>query len=133
MPLLTKIVPAAPAADQTLSDQDKIDLNKILIELPQYSGSSPEQLSSAVSDLCQRYDLVSGYFNERILAACWLKQTDSHTEVKNLCVRSVTRRRGVGKKLLIDLQQLLSADNKPFSCDERDSELAQAFKQSLQQ
>ncbi|EIC82627.1 aspartate 1-decarboxylase autocleavage activator PanM [Serratia sp. M24T3] len=80
-----------------LTDQDKIDLAKIW----------PNQ---QVSDWQSEGDLkiiFAARFNDRLLGAVKVSISGKQAELNDLCVREVTRRRGVGLYLLEDLQQQL--------------------------
>ena len=90
------------------SQQDLLDLEKIYQEYP---------LDVAPNDwLAQQLDapsvkIFAARFNNRLLGALCLTQCnsvqDEHCwQLDHLCVRSVTRLRGVAHKILLDLQSL---------------------------
>lgn len=82
----------------SLSSQDLLDLAKIW---PRQSPGvwqqwlTPEQM------------IFAARFNDRLLAAVKVSVRDSQAKLDDLCVREVTRRRGVGLYLLEILQQQL--------------------------
>lgn len=78
----------------TFSDQDHICLHKIW---PNYI---PEQ-----SLLDNRHRLYAARFNERLLAAVHVTLTDKQGVLDDLCVREVTRRRGVGLYLVSEVMR----------------------------
>lgn len=73
----------------TLSAQDRIDLSKI------WPGCNIDTLR--VDDVHQLY---AARFNERLLGAVRVTLKDHQAGLDSLCVREVTRRRGVGRYLL---------------------------------
>ncbi|QIG07353.1 aspartate 1-decarboxylase autocleavage activator PanM [Proteus sp. ZN5] len=81
-----------------LSEQDRIDLGKIWQDVRYQSALRNEISNENV--------LFVARFNERLLAACWVKLSDEKAVITDFMVRDVTRRRGVGHYLLT---QCLSA------------------------
>jgi GNAT superfamily N-acetyltransferase len=77
-----------------LSAQDKIDLAKIWPN---------QQLADWQTDDDDKM-IFGARFNDRLLAAVKVKIDGERAELEDLCVREVTRRRGVGLYLLEDLQ-----------------------------
>lgn len=73
----------------TFSDQDRIDLSKIW---PEHSPSSLQVDNS--------HRLYAARFNERLLGAVRVALNNTQGTLDALCVREVTRRRGVGQYLL---------------------------------
>ncbi|NYZ43125.1 aspartate 1-decarboxylase autocleavage activator PanM, partial [Escherichia coli] len=73
---------------ENFSDQDRIDLQKIW---PEYSPSSLQ-----VDD---NHRIYAARFNERLLAAVRVTLSGTEGALDSLCVREVTRRRGVGQYL----------------------------------
>lgn len=74
---------------QHFSDQDRIDLGKIW----------PSQDLTALA-LDERRRIYAARFNERLLAALCVTLNGGEGELSALCVREVTRRRGVGQYLV---------------------------------
>ncbi|WP_109393092.1 aspartate 1-decarboxylase autocleavage activator PanM [Proteus terrae] len=75
-----------------LSEQDRIDLGKIWQNVRYQSALKNEINNENV--------LFAARFNERLLAACWVKLSDKKAVITDFMVREVTRRRGVGHYLL---------------------------------
>lgn len=82
-----------------LSAQDKVDLSKIW----------PYQQPADWSIDEDRQMIFAARFNDRLLGAVKVTVEAERAELKDLCVREVTRRRGVGLYLLEDLQNQLPA------------------------
>ena len=74
---------------QHFSDQDRIDLRKIW----------PSQDLSTLT-LDENHRLYAARFNERLLGAVRVTLRGVEGELSDLCVREVTRRRGVGQYLV---------------------------------
>ncbi len=77
-----------------LSAQDKIDLAKI------WPNQRPTEWQTDEHDKM----IFGARFNDRLLAAVKVRIDGERAELEDLCVREVTRRRGVGLYLLEDLQ-----------------------------
>lgn len=83
------------------SPQDLIDLQKIYADAPETMVE--EGMSEAfVQALLQASNgkLIAARFNSRLLAALVLTQGDGGSDVKNLCVREITRKRGIASTML---------------------------------
>ncbi|AUV51716.1 GNAT family N-acetyltransferase [Raoultella planticola] len=76
------------------SDQDRIDLGKI------WPSQDPDDIS-----LDDRHRIYAARFNERLLGAVRVTLRGNEGELSALCVREVTRRRGVGKYLVEEVLQ----------------------------
>ena len=74
---------------QHFSDQDRIDLGKIW---------QSQDLSTLTLD--ENHRLYAARFNERLLGAVRVTLRGVEGELSDLCVREVTRRRGVGQYLV---------------------------------
>lgn len=106
----------------TLTNQDYIDLAKIW----------PRQVNAQWDNWLDQGNLLfAARFNQRLLAAVKVQLTGEHAELRDLMVREITRRRGVGLYLLEDLQRQLPqvaqwrlADNQP---DEQDDDTLTPF------
>ncbi|MBP1132183.1 MULTISPECIES: aspartate 1-decarboxylase autocleavage activator PanM [Serratia] len=81
-----------------LSPQDLIDLGKI------WPHQQPEEWQSWLND---GKALFAARFNERLLGAVKIAIEGEKAELRDLLVREVTRRRGVGLYLVQDAQRQL--------------------------
>ena len=79
---------------ETFSDQDRICLGKI------WPARIPAE--SALDDT---HRLYAARFNERLLAAVRVTLSADQGQLEDLCVREVTRRRGVGQYLLEEVMR----------------------------
>ena len=100
-----------PIVVQALNDanyQDQQDLQKIYRDAPQwlftpYSGDT-QLIESSLAD----GSLIAGRFNDRLLGAARLTRHDTVWYLSHLCVRKVTRRRGVAERLVSQAQKMAS-------------------------
>jgi len=100
-----------PVTVQMLEDasyQDQQDLQKIYRDAPQwlfapYSGDA-QLIESSLAD----GSLIAGRFNDRLLGAARLTRHDKVWYLSHLCVRKVTRRRGVAERLVNQAQKMAS-------------------------
>lgn len=100
-----------PIVVQALNDasyQDQQDLQKIYRDAPQwlfapYSGDA-QLIESSLAD----GSLITGRFNDRLLGAARLTRHDGIWYLSHLCVRKVTRRRGVAERLVNQAQKMAS-------------------------
>ena len=100
-----------PVIVQTLEDasyQDQQDLQKIYRDAPDwlfapFSGEA-ELIESALADGC----FIAGRFNDRLLGAARLTRHPEVWYLSHLCVRKVTRRRGVAERLVNQAQKMAS-------------------------
>lgn len=111
----------------TPSDQDEIDLKKLLQDAPQEWGwsSSQESISSWIEQIKQSGNqIAAGRFNDRLITIAVITPAEQSKVflIKQLLVRTVTRERGVAKQLLVRLTQW--ADQEGFSLIVHDNDHA---------
>ncbi|AJJ10014.1 hypothetical protein CH64_2819 [Yersinia rohdei] len=94
----------------TLTHQDLIDLAKIWPE---------EQPSVWQTWINAGKPLFAARFNERLLGAVKVEVDGQQAELQDLCVREVTRRRGVGLYLLEETLRQLPAIQHWYLSDEQ--------------
>lgn len=100
-----------PVIVQTLEDasyQDQQDLQKIYRDAPHwlyapYAGEV-DLIESALAD----DSLIAARFNDRLLGAGRLQRHNGVWYLSHLCVRKVTRRRGVAERLVNQVQKMAS-------------------------
>ncbi|WP_051206143.1 acetyl-CoA sensor PanZ family protein [Oceanospirillum maris] len=74
------------------------------------ANSAPAFVSHILADPQQA--LYCGLFNERLIAAAVITKTGTFWDISHLCVRKITRRRGVGSRLLQLVLEAAQAENK---------------------
>ncbi|MCY1424033.1 PanD regulatory factor [compost metagenome] len=88
------------------TQQDLVDLQKIYHDAPQWLFA-PYPDGQGLIDACLGdATLVAARFNDRLLGAARLQRQDSVSHISHLCVRKVTRRRGVGERLINESQKI---------------------------
>jgi len=96
------------------SPQDRSDLAKIYADAPAWlltpHASAEALIESALAD----GSLIAGRFNDRLLGAAVLQRGDNVWRLSHLCVRKLTRQRGVGRRLLEESQRLAAQAGKPL-------------------
>lgn len=105
------------------SEQDWIDLEKLYKETPaswfEELGVDSVQGYVAFYQGDQQDRLAAGRFNDRLISTARLKATEEGYDISQLCVRSVTRQRGVAHQMMIRLAQW--ADEQACSLTVQDS------------
>lgn len=91
------------------SPQDRIDLQKIYADAPQWLFAPYQNAEDLLEQGVAQGWLIGARFNDRLLGAALLKQTDKSWQLSHLCVRQVTRRRGVATRLTDEAQRLADA------------------------
>jgi ribosomal protein S18 acetylase RimI-like enzyme len=100
-----------PIIVQALADssyQDQQDLQKIYRDAPPwlfapFSGEI-DLIERSLADGC----FIAGRFNDRLLGAARLQRHHDVWYLSHLCVRKVTRRRGVAERLVNQAQEMAS-------------------------
>jgi len=115
MPILLEVLPTQP------TPSDLNDLQKIYQDAP--DGLLPE--SCNIEDIAAllttlRPDastqLYGARFNDRLLGAVVVKETTHALTISYLCVRKVTRNRGVGKRIMDVLHQIADEQKRALHC-----------------
>jgi len=104
------------------AEQDRADLLKVLADWPEtlpalLTGNDANAfLDSLLAD--DRQHVLGGRFNGHLIAFIWLEQDDEHcSHLRALCVRKLTRGRGVGERLLTLLGEQLDKEGRTLVCD----------------
>ena len=90
---------------QLPSSQDQTDLRKIYAELPSWLLAPYSSVDELLQQNLQQGHLVAARFNQRLLGAAILQRQDKRWLISHLCVREITRKRGVARRLLGELQR----------------------------
>ncbi|MBD9678426.1 acetyl-CoA sensor PanZ family protein [Pseudomonas sp. PDM18] len=88
------------------SDQDRQDLLKIYADAPQWLLAPFADADALVTRGLAEGRLLTGRFNDRLLGAAWIERDGDIWRLSRLCVRQVTRNRGVARRLLEETQRL---------------------------
>lgn len=96
------------------SSQDLIDLQKIYQDAPEWLLTPFASREALIESGIARRRFLAARFNERLLAAALIEKEQNHWRLSHLCVRSVTRQRGVARRLLAEAQRLAGEAGKPL-------------------
>lgn len=91
---------------QQPSAQDRQDLSKIYADAPAWLLAPHADAEALIAAGLSQGRLLAGRFNDRLLGAALLVPQGDHWRLSHLCVRKVTRGRGVGRRLLDEAQRL---------------------------
>lgn len=82
-------------------EQVRIDLMRIYQDAPQERMPTSAVTPFIEQHLSERHFFACAHFNDRLLGAVAVHETDDHAWwLAELCVRNTTRRRGVGSRLM---------------------------------
>ena len=87
------------------SAQDRSDLEKIYADAPAWLLAPYPDAASLIDAGVAGGWLIAGRFNARLLGAAWLRQDADDWNLSHLCVRKITRGRGVGQRLIAEARQ----------------------------
>ncbi|WP_028238308.1 acetyl-CoA sensor PanZ family protein [Stutzerimonas azotifigens] len=99
MPVFVETV-TAPSA------QDRVDLAKIYADAPAWLLTPYPDAEALIEAALADGSLLAGRFNDRLLGAARLQRGDDCWRLSHLCVRRITRHRGVGRRLLDEARRL---------------------------
>ena len=106
-----------PVVVETLnnpSEQDRGDLAKIYADAPEWLLAPYANAAELVQRGLDEGLLVAGRFNDRLLGAALVVRGESYWRLSHLCVRQVTRHRGVGRRLVEEVARLAREAGKPL-------------------
>lgn len=108
--LLTHVTDTSDAAD--VEQLEKIYTDAQPERLAQLPGVSTP--AAFVDSILKNPELsfYCGLFNDRLIAALVVSKADDSWQISHLCVRNVTRRRGVGSRLLTLVIEAAKAEGK---------------------
>ncbi|MGE8068862.1 acetyl-CoA sensor PanZ family protein [Pseudomonas sp. NPDC089569] len=86
--------------------QDQQDLHKIYQDAPQWLFSPFTDAPQLIEACLLESTMVAGRFNDRLLGAARLQRRADAWLLSHLCVRKVTRRRGVAERLVREAQAM---------------------------
>ncbi|MFJ4142001.1 acetyl-CoA sensor PanZ family protein [Pseudomonas sp. NPDC089734] len=85
--------------------QDQEDLQKIYRDAPQALFSPFIDAPQLIKTMEEEGTLLAARFNDRLLGAARLDRTARTWHLSHLCVRALTRRRGVAERLVTDARK----------------------------
>lgn len=91
------------------SQQDLADLEKIYADAPKWLLAPYKDAAELISAGLSSNSLVTGRFNGRLLGAALLEKQAERWLLSHLCVRELTRKRGVARRILEEATRLASS------------------------
>ena len=88
--------------------QDQQDLQKIYRDAPDWLFAPFAGDTQLIEGCLQDGSLIAGRFNDRLLGAARLQRHHDAWHLSHLCVRKITRRRGVAERLVSEAQKMAS-------------------------
>lgn len=96
------------------SAQDRSDLAKIYADAPTWLLAPHASAEALIEAGMAAGTLIAGRFNDRLLGAALLQPGTDGWSLSHLCVRQITRQRGVGRRLLDESQRLAQEAGQPL-------------------
>lgn len=88
------------------SYQDQQDLQKIYRDAPDWLLAPFADELQLIEQGLRESSLIAGRFNDRLLGAACLQRQPEVWHLSQLCVRKITRRRGVAERLASEAQRM---------------------------
>lgn len=85
--------------------QDQQDLSKIYRDAPAWLFEPFSDATQLIQSGLEDGSLIAARFNDRLLGAARLQRQQNVWHLSQMCVRSVTRRRGVAERLVSEAQR----------------------------
>ncbi|NQD92013.1 acetyl-CoA sensor PanZ family protein [Pseudomonas sp. CrR25] len=96
------------------SAQDRTDLAKIYADAPAWLLAPYPDATALIDDGLAHRRVIAGRFNDRLLGAALLQCGADDWRLSHLCVRTITRQRGVARRLLDEAQRMAREAGKPL-------------------
>lgn len=94
------------------STQDLADLEKIYLDAPNWLLAPFADAAALIDHGLNHNTLVTARFNSRLLGAALLEKQADRWLLSHLCVRGLTRKRGVARRLVEEASRLASEAGK---------------------
>lgn len=88
------------------TQQDRVDLQKIYHDAPHWLFEPYEDSQGLIDACLGDSTLIAARFNDRLLGAARLQRQESVSYLSHMCVRTVTRRRGVAERLVSEARKI---------------------------
>jgi ribosomal protein S18 acetylase RimI-like enzyme len=88
------------------TSQDQQDLQKIYRDAPDWLFAPFNADTQLIQDCLADGSLIAGRFNDRLLGAARLQRHQDVWHLSHICVRKITRRRGVAERLVSEAQKI---------------------------
>ena len=91
--------------------QDQQDLQKIYRDAPAWLFEPFSDATQLIARCLEEGSLIAARFNDRLLGAARLQRHQDAWRLSHLCVRNITRRRGVAERLVSEARRMAQQDN----------------------
>ncbi|MBA1381464.1 aspartate 1-decarboxylase autocleavage activator PanM [Pseudomonas brassicacearum] len=91
--------------------QDQQDLQKIYRDAPAWLFAPFSDATQLIAGCLEEGSLIAARFNDRLLGAARLQRHQNAWRLSHLCVRNITRRRGVAERLVSEARRMAQQDN----------------------
>ncbi|ROM63868.1 GNAT family N-acetyltransferase [Pseudomonas brassicacearum] len=85
--------------------QDQQDLHKIYRDAPAWLFEAFDDATQLIQGCLEDGSLIAARFNDRLLGAARLQRHQNVWHLSQMCVRNVTRRRGVAERLVSEARR----------------------------
>lgn len=96
------------------SAQDRSDLEKIYADAPAWLLAPYPDAAALIDAGLAESRLLAGRFNDRLLGAALLGEGEAGCMLSHLCVRRITRGRGVAARLVAKARERAEATGRPL-------------------
>ena len=96
------------------TSQDRQDLQKIYHAAPDWLFAPFSGQAQLIEDCLRDGTLIAGRFNDRLLGAARLQRHQDAWHLSQICVRKITRRRGVAERLVAEAQKMAAQSGMPL-------------------
>lgn len=96
------------------SAQDRSDLEKIYADAPAWLLAPHADAAGLIDAALAAGTLIAGRFNDRLLGAALLGTDAQGYLLSHLCVRKITRGRGVAARLVAESRRRAAANDRPL-------------------
>ncbi|MBJ2347714.1 MULTISPECIES: aspartate 1-decarboxylase autocleavage activator PanM [Pseudomonas] len=93
------------------TQQDQQDLQKIYRDAPAWLFEPFSDATQLIARCLEEGSLIAARFNDRLLGAARLQRHQNAWRLSHLCVRNITRRRGVAERLVSEARRMALQDN----------------------
>ena len=104
MPIVVELITDA-------SCQDQQDLQKIYRDAPAWLFEPFSDATQMIAQYLEEGSLIAARFNDRLLGAARLQRHQNAWRLSHLCVRNVTRRRGVAERLVSEARRMAALNS----------------------
>lgn len=91
--------------------QDQQDLQKIYRDAPAWLFEPFSDATQLIEQCLEEGSLIAARFNDRLLGAARLQRHQNAWRLSHLCVRNVTRRRGVAERLVSEARRMAALND----------------------